>query len=156
DGTVLQWAYDAYQRPSCFADAVATAAGSSCPTSPTSSDFAPSADQLLTWMTYWPDDDAYRRGLPMSNCRGGGDATSGYVIKCIDMDYYQPTDTGGSCDSTLASVVGAFAGLMKTETLCTGGSCLSGSGTLEYQTTYLYDAHGRACSVQSLNSLATN
>src|SRR5262249_37911911 len=28
--------------------------------------------------------------------------------------------------------------------------------TLEYQTTYLYDAHGRSCSVQSLNANSTN
>ena len=60
------------------------------------------------------------------------------------MDYYTPVDSGGSCDSTLASAVGAFAGLIETETLCTGGSCLGGTGTLEYQSTYLYDAHGRA------------
>ena len=156
DGTTLEWAYDAYQRPSCFADAVATAAGSSCPTSPTASDFAPSASQLLTWMTYWPDSDTYRRGLPMSTCRGVVDASSGYAIKCIDMNYYTPVDSGGSCDSTLSSAVGAFAGMLQTETLCTGGSCLSGTGTLEYQTTYLYDAHGRVCSVQSLNNQSTN
>jgi len=156
DGTVLQWAYDAYQRPSCFADAVATAAGSGCPTSPTASDFSPSANQLLTWFTYWTDSDAYRRGLPMSTCRGVVDASAGYAIKCIDMDYYTPVSTGGSCDSTLSSAVGAFAGLMNTETLCTGGSCLSGTGTMEYQTTYLYDAHGRVCSVQSVNSQSSS
>jgi hypothetical protein len=156
DGTTLEWAFDCYQRPSCFADAVATAAGSSCPDSPTDSDFAPSASQLLTWMTYWPDSDAYRRGLPMSTCRGVVGAATGYVIKCIDLDYYTPVDVGGACDASLSSVVGAFAGLTETETLCTGGSCLAGTGTLEYQTTFLYDAHGRTCSVQSVNSVSTD
>lgn len=151
DGTALQWGYDAYQRPSCFADAVATAAGSSCPPSPTDADFAPVADQLLTWITYWPDSDAYRRGLPMSICRGVADGAGGFLTKCLDYDYYTPVDVGGACDASLAGVVGAFAGFAKSETLCTGGSCLSGTGTLEYQTTWLYDAHGRACSVQSLN-----
>jgi YD repeat-containing protein len=151
DGTSLQWGYDAYQRPVCFADAVATAAGSSCPTSPIDSDFSPSAAQLLTWNTYWPDSDDYRRGLPMSTCRGVVSGPSTYAIKCLDTDYYTPVDVGGSCDASLATVVGAYAGLIETEMLCTGGSCLSGTGTLEYQTTYLYDAHGRACSVQSVN-----
>ena len=151
DGTSLQWAYDAYQRPSCFADAVATAAGSSCPASPTASDFAPSAAQLLTWITYWPDDDTYLRGLPMSTCRGVVTSPATYAVKCIDTDYYTPVDVGGSCDAGLATAVGAYAGLVETEMLCTGGSCLSGTGTLEVQTTYLYDAHGRACSVQSVN-----
>jgi hypothetical protein len=156
DGTALQWAYDAYQRPSCFADAAATAAGSSCPSSPTDSSFAPDASELLTTITYWPDSDTYRRGLPMSTCRGVVDPSSGYTTKCIDTDYYTPVDAGGSCDSTLSSAVGAFAGMTKTETLCTGGSCLSGSGALEYQTTYLYDAHGRVCSVQTLNNQSGN
>ncbi|MDX2165432.1 MAG: hypothetical protein SF182_00135 [Deltaproteobacteria bacterium] len=156
DGTTLQWAYDAYQRPSCFADAVATAAGSSCPASPTASDFSPAADQLLMWTTYWPDDNDYLRGLPMSTCRGVVAPGGGTVIKCIDMDYYTPVDSGGSCDSSLDEVVGAYAGMLQTETLCTGGSCLAGTGTLEYQTTYLYDAHGRTCSVQSLNSQSSN
>jgi hypothetical protein len=156
DGTTLQWAYDAYQRPSCFADAVATAAGSSCPASPTDSDFSPSADQLLMWTTYWPDDNDYLRGLPMSTCRGVVASGGGTVIKCIDMDYYTPVDAGGSCDTSLSGVVGAYAGMLQTETLCTGGSCLAGTGTLEYQTTYLYDAHGRTCSVQSLNSLSSD
>ncbi|MGH7789753.1 MAG: hypothetical protein ACRERC_22990 [Candidatus Binatia bacterium] len=153
DGTTLEWAYDAYQRPSCFADAVATAAGASCPASPTASGFAPTAEQLLTWITYWPDSDTYRRGLPMSTCRGVVDVPpSSYAIKCIDTDYYTAADSGGSCDASLAGVAGAFNDMIETEMLCTGGSCLSGTGTLEYQTTYLYDAHGRACSVQSMNS----
>ncbi len=31
DGTTLRWAYDQYQRPSCFADALATHNGNTCP-----------------------------------------------------------------------------------------------------------------------------
>jgi hypothetical protein len=92
----------------------------------------------------------------MSTCRGVVGAATGYVIKCIDLDYYTPVDVGGACDASLSSVVGAFAGLTETETLCTGGSCLAGTGTLEYQTTFLYDAHGRTCSVQSVNSGSTD
>lgn len=152
DGTRLSWAYDAYQRPSCFADAEASLAGHECPESPTPAGFAPSADQLLTWYTYWPDDDPYRRGLPMSACRGVRDGLGGYAVKCLDADYYTSDDTGGSCDAALASVTGAFAGMAKTSSLCTGGSCLDGSGTLVHRTTHFYDAHARSCSVETRNS----
>jgi hypothetical protein len=107
-------------------------------------------------MTYWPDSDSYRRGLPMSTCRGVADGSGGYTTKCIDYDYDTPVSVGGACDSSLASVVGAFPGMLETETLCTGGSCLAGTGTLEYQSTYLYDAHGRVCSVASLNGQSAN
>jgi YD repeat-containing protein len=153
DGTVLEWAYDAYQRPSCFADAMATASGHHCPPSPTDDGFAPAADTLLTWYTYWPDGDPYRRGLPMSMCRGLPDGGGGAQLRCLDTDYYTSTDKGGSCDASLANAQGAFAGATKTTTMCADGSCLLGTGTRVYQTTHLYDAHGRSCSVESRNAL---
>jgi len=152
DGTEMSWAYDEYQRPSCFADAVATDAGHHCPESPTAAGYSPSADQLLTWYTYWPDEDTYRRGLPKSTCRGVRDGQGGFAIKCLDADYYTSVDTGGSCDAGLASVVGAFSGMAKTSSLCTGGSCSDGTGSLVYRTTHLYDAHGRSCSVVTRNA----
>jgi len=153
DGTTLQWAYDQYQRLACQADGLATASGQNCPDSPVDADFSPSADQLLLTYTYWDDDDAYRRGLLKSICRGMYDADSGgYVTKCIDRDYYTPVDVGGSSVDSLAAVVGAYAGSMKTESLCSGGSCLAGSDGLVYQTTHLYDEHGRSGSVASLTA----
>jgi len=152
DGTVLQWAYDAYQRKSCFADGMATAAGNACPASPTDDGFAPSADQQLITYTYWEDSDPYRRGMLKSMCRGVPDGTGSYVTKCLDRDYYTPVDSGGACDPSLSSISGAFAGQLKSESFCSGGSCLAGTGSQIYQTTRLYDAHQRPCSVQSVNA----
>ncbi len=151
NGGALSWAYDSYQRPVCFGDAQAHANGSSCPTSP-ADDFSPTPDQLLTQMIYWPDSDTYRRGFLQSTCRGVADGSGDYVTKCIDNDYYTAVDTGGSCDPTLTSLAGGYAGASKTAALCTGGSCLTGSGTPVYTTTYLYDAFGRKCEVTSLNA----
>ena len=151
DGTTLQWAYDQYQRLACRADALATAMGQSCPDSPVDASFSPSADELLLSYSYWDDDDSYRRGLLKSICRGMYDAdVADYVTKCIDRDYYTPVDVGGSSESTLSAVVGAYSGSIKTETLCSGGSCFD-SGTVVYQTTYLYDDHGRTGSVEAVN-----
>jgi hypothetical protein len=152
DGTVLQWAYDAYQRKSCFADGMATAAGNACPSSPTDSSFAPPADQQLITYTYWEDSDPYRRGMLKSMCRGVPNGTGGYVTKCLDRDYYTPVDSGGACDPSLSGISGGFAGLLKSESFCSGGSCLAGTGSLIYQSTRLYDAHQRPCSVQSSNA----
>ena len=47
---------------------------------------------------------------------------------------------------------GALAGLVKSKSLCSGGSCLDGAGSLIYATTYEYDSHRRVCSVQSRNA----
>src|SRR5262249_48939694 len=93
-----------------------------------------------------------RRGLVMSACRGVVDGSGGYVLKCIDTDYYTSADAGGSCDSSLGAVVGVYAGSTKQTQLCNGGSRLGRAGTPVYQTTHLYDAHGRSCSVVSKNS----
>ncbi len=152
-GASLQWGYDVYQRPVCFADAQATAAGSSCSSTPIAVGYAPAADQLLTYVSYWPDSDTYRRGFVESTCRGVVGTTAGsYETKCIDNDYYTSVDTGGSCNTDLSSIVGAYAGAAKTKQLCTGGSCLAGSGTAEYTTTYTYDDFGRQCEVESVSA----
>jgi YD repeat-containing protein len=152
-GASLQWGYDMYQRPVCFADAQATAAGSSCASSPIADGYAPSADQLLTYVTYWSDSDPYRRGLVESTCRGVADVPAGtYATKCIDSDYYTSVDTGGSCASDLNSIVGAYAGALKTKQLCTGGSCLAGTGTAVYTTTYTYDEFSRQCEVENVTA----
>ena len=148
----LQWAYDPYQRVTCFADAMAASKGKSCPSSPTAVDFQPAPEDLLVSYRYWPDDDPYRRGRRKSMCRGVPESDGSYVTKCMDTDYYSPTDQGGSCAPELAGVVGAFSGLPRREMYCTGGSCLDGSGTLVYQTTYLYDAHQRLCSAETRNA----
>lgn len=149
DGTRLEWAYDVYQRPTCFADAVATALGASCPSSPTPSGWTSTADTLLTWTTYWEDDDAYRRGLVKSRCRGVATETGAAAVECVDRDYYTSADVGGSCDAALDAVVGAFAGLEKSRTVCSGGSCLDGTGTVRTTQTLTYDSHRRPCSVAS-------
>jgi RHS repeat-associated protein len=151
-GAELQWAYDPYQRATCFADAMATANGKSCPSSPTAVDFQPAPEDLLVSYRYWPDDDPYRRGRLKSMCRGVREPDGSYVTKCMDTDYYTPVDTGGACDTALSGVVGAYSGLTKQQAYCTGGSCLDGSGTLVYRTTYLYDAHRRPCSVETRNA----
>ena len=151
DGTRLEWAYDPYQRMTCFADALATSNGGSCPDSPTAVDFSPDASDLLVSYRYWEDGDPYRRGLLKSTCRGVSDGSGGLVTKCMDTDYYTPADTGGSCPAALSGIVGAYAGLVKTETYCTGGSCLDGDGTLVYQTTRAYDEYRRPCRVESVN-----
>ena len=152
DGS-LGWAYDSYQRPVCFADAQATFNGSACPASP-ADNFTASPDQLLTYTVYWPDSDQFRRGFIQSTCHGVADGNGGFVTKCLDTDYYTAADTTGSCDPTLQSgLTGGYAGATKTTMLCTGGSCLTDGGTPVYTTTYLYDASGRQCSVQSINAV---
>ena len=150
--TVLEWAYDKYQRPVCFADATATRAGFHCPPSPVADDFQPDPSEQLTRVTYWPDDDPYRRGMPKSSCRGipqqeGGNLV--YVDDCVESDYYTAMDTDGACNGGPGGA-GAYAGLIKTKTMCLGGTCDAG-GSLVYQTTYQYDPHRRACSVQTLD-----
>ncbi len=120
--------------------------------SPTSSDFSPNPEELLVTYTYWDDDDTYRRGMQKSMCRGVVDTSGNFKTNCIDTDYYTPVDVGGSSDSDLSDVLGAYAGLTKTETFCTGGSCLDGDGSLVYQTTYLYDDHARAGSVTTVDA----
>ena len=72
-----------------------------------------------------------------------------YVDDCTESDYYTAVDTGGACNGG-PSGAGAYAGLLKTMTMCLGGSCDAG-GSLVYQTTYQYDPHRRACSVQTLD-----
>jgi hypothetical protein len=151
NGGVLNWAYDSYQRPSCFADAQANANGHACPTSPADG-FTPDPSELLSYTTYWPDSDTYRRGYVQSTCRGVADGSGGYVTKCLDNDYYTSVDTGGSCDPTLSGLVGGYAGATKTTALCTGGSCIAGAGTPVYTTTYFYDDFGRQCEVISVNA----
>ena len=151
--TAMQWAYDEYQRPTCFADAAAILAGSHCPASPTPAGFSLAPEELLTYYTYWPDSDPYKRGFLKSACRGvqqkEGDSIV-FVTQCLDRDYYTSTDSGGLCDGVQAT--GALAGLVKSKSLCSGGSCLDGAGSLIYATTYEYDSHRRACSVQSHNA----
>jgi len=150
DGTRLEWAFDTYQRPTCFADALATVNGNDCPPSPTDTDFSPDSSQLLVSYSYYPDSDKYRRGLLKSTCRGVPDGNGGTVTKCLETDYYTPLSTGGYCDDTgLSNVTGAFAGMVKTETFCTG-SC--DNGTTIYTTTHQYDEHRRPCLVQSVNA----
>lgn len=147
--TALAWSYDAYHRKSCYADAIATAAGSACPTSPTAAEWwTANSDPYLAWYVYWPQDDPHRRGLLQSACRRDGTG----VVQCVDTDYYTSSDSSGGCASQFsqgADLTGAFAGLSKSETLCTGGSCLSGSGTAVYSTTHEYGPHRRSCSVVS-------
>lgn len=90
----------------------------------------------------------------MSACRGvvtgSNNGTLTFDTRCVDTDYYTSVDIDGSCDDTAAS--GAYAGQVKTTSLCSGGSCLAGTGSLIYQTTYEYDGHRRTCSVQSENN----
>ncbi len=150
-GAELEYAYDKYQRPVCFADAMATAAGSGCPSSPVADDFQPAADAMLVTTHYWPDDDTYRRGLLKTECRGVRDASGAYVTRCMDTDYYTAVDKGGSCSSELANIAGAYAGQVKSEMYCDGGSCLDDTGTPVYRTDYLYDNHRRPCSVETHN-----
>jgi YD repeat-containing protein len=154
DGTFLEtrmeWAYDEYHRPTCLADAAATMAGSTCPSSPTPAGWTPNANELLTYYTYWPDDDPYRRGFLKSACRGiqrkMGESIT-FDTECLDTDYYTSVDTDGVCGVDEAT--GALANLLKTQSLCSGGSCLDGAGTPIYETTYEYDGHRRGCSVES-------
>ena len=161
DGTKLQWAFDQYQRPSCFADAMATAAGKSCPASPTADDFVPSADTMLIYHQYFADTDPYRRGELQRSCRGVSDGSGEHVTKCVEMDYYTPESTGGmcsggaigtdgSCTKGASSIVGAFAGMAMSETYCNGGPCDDGGKTV-YTTTHLYDSHRRPASVVTKN-----
>ncbi len=151
-GAELQMGYDKYQRPVCFADAMATNNGSSCPASPVDDSFDPPASALLVTTSYWEDGDTHRRGLLRSKCRGIRDETGAFVERCMDTDYYTAVDTGGSCASELDGVVGAFAGQVKAELYCGGGSCLDGDGEIIYRTDYLYDDHRRPCSVESRNA----
>lgn len=155
NSATLEWAYDAYQRPTCFADAIATAAGQHCPASPTPSGWAPSANSLLTATTYWPDSDAYRRGTVQRVCRGVAQADGSVAPRCIEYDVYTPVDTTGACASVPAGTdaTGAFAGLQKSETVCMGGSCQEGTGTLMTQTTTEYDTYRRPCTVTARTSL---
>ena len=98
--TILQWGYDAYHRVVCFADAAATAIDSRCPESPVPSSFAPSTDQELVTVSYYPQSNTHLRGLQQSTCRGIPevvDGTLSYVTQCIDTDYYTSVETGGSC-----------------------------------------------------------
>jgi hypothetical protein len=150
DGTRLEWGYDPYQRLVCMADALATQNGNDCPDSPIEVGFEADPSSLLVWHEYWEDDDPYRRGYAKKKCRGVPDGNGGFVTKCIETDYYTSVDTGGSCSGDLSGIVGAYGGLVKSETYCTGGSCDDG-GEQVYQTTYLYDEHRRPCSVESIN-----
>jgi len=149
DGTRLAWAYDAYHRMACFADALATSNGNDCPDSPVAVGYAPDPSQLLVWYSYFSDSDSYRRGLMQSKCRGVPDGNGGFVTKCMETDYYTSVDAGGACADDLSGIVGAFASLVKSETYCTGGTCTEGD--LVYTTTYLYDEHRRPCDVTSVN-----
>jgi len=151
DGTALEWAFDRYQRPTCFADAMATANGNDCPDSPTEVDFAPDPAQLLVSYSYYPDDDPYRRGMLYRTCRGVPDGAGGATLKCVETDYYTPVSEGGFCpDSGLGDVTGAFSGMVMTETLCTGSPC-DGSNTV-YTPTHLYDEHRRPCVAESVDA----
>jgi hypothetical protein len=151
DGTFLEWAFDRYQRPTCFADALATRMGFECPDSPTDVDFLPDSSQLLVSYSYYPDDDPYRRGLMKTTCRGVPDGNGGTVTKCMETDYYTPLTQGGYCDDTgLSNVTGAFAGMVMTEKFCSGTPC-DDSNTI-YTTTHLYDEHRRPCVVESVNA----
>jgi hypothetical protein len=151
DGTFLEWAFDRYQRPTCFADALATSMGNECPDSPTDTNFLPDSSQLLVSYSYYPDDDPYRRGLMKTTCRGVPDGNGGTVTKCMETDYYTPLTQGGFCDDTgLSNVTGAFAGMVMTEKFCSGTPC-DDSNTI-YTTTHLYDEHRRPCVVESVNA----
>lgn len=145
----LQWAYDAYQRPTCFADVMATANGSTCPASPAAADWwKTNTAPYLTWYVYYPQSDAYRRGLLNSVCRRDGAG----AVNCVDKDYYTSASTGGGCASQFsqaADLTGAFAGLLSDEKVCSGGSCTSNEGTALTTIEYEYDAHRRVCSVQT-------
>jgi YD repeat-containing protein len=148
--TLLQWSYDEYQRPKCFADAAATMKGSRCPSSPTPPEWEPAPEELLTHYTYWPDSDPYRRGFLHSACRGlqvKMGASLVFETQCLDTDYYTSADSDGVCG--VAQATGALANLVKSKSLCAGGSCLDGTGTLIYQTVFEYDGHRRVCSVES-------
>ncbi len=150
DGTILEWAFDQYQRPSCFADALATAHGGRCPASPTQPGFSPSSSELLVSYSYYADSDTYRRGLIERTCRGVPDGSGGTMTRCIESDYYTPVSPDGHCPETGLSVVtGAFAGLLKSETFCTGAPC-DAANTI-YTTTHTYDEHRRPCVVESVN-----
>lgn len=162
DGAKLEWAYDAYQRPSCFADAMATNAGHSCPASPTAADFSPAASTMLIFHQYYADSDSYRRGKLQRSCRGVPDGSGGQVMKCLEFDYYTPTTFGGlcidgeiandgSCAKGTAAVTGAFPGMARTEAYYTGGPS-DGGGTLVYRTTHSYDAHRRPAAVVTKNA----
>jgi hypothetical protein len=146
--TFLQWGYDEYQRPICFADAAATILGSRCPPSPVPSDWVPEPEEQLAYLRYWEDSDPHRRGLLKSACRGVAHREEGAIVyetQCFDQDYYPSLDSEGSCDGVEAQ--GAYASLLKSSMLCRGGSCLEGSGQAVYTSTHLYDAHRRECSV---------
>jgi hypothetical protein len=146
--TALSWGYDEYQRPVCFADAVATIMGNTCPTSPVPPDWTPTPEEQLASFVYWEDDDAYRRGLLKSACRGVARQENGelvYETQCLDQDYYTSVDTEGSCEGVPAT--GAYASLLETSTLCSGGSCLTGEGEVVYASRHQYDAHRRDCAV---------
>jgi Fe-S cluster assembly iron-binding protein IscA len=60
--------------------------------------------------------------------------------------------SGARDSGDLSSIVGAYAGALKTKSLCTDGSCLAGSGTAVYTTTYTYDDFGRQCEVNSVSA----
>ena len=162
DGVSLGWAYDAYQRPSCFADVMATQAGHNCPASPTAANYSPTASTLLTFHQYYPDSNSFSRGLLQRSCRGVPDGNGGAVMKCLEFEYYTPETSGGmcrdgaietdgTCTSGAANVKGAFAGQIQTESYYTGGPS-DGGGTLVYQTKHLYDAHARPASVVTKNA----
>ncbi len=151
DGTTLEWGYDPYHRIVCMADALATASGNGCPDSPIDVGFAPAASELLVSYEYWDDDDSHRRGMLKRKCRGVPDGAGGSVKKCVESDYYRSIDSGGGCSSSLDDIVGAYGGLIKTQTYCSGGSCEDMDATEVYKTTYLYDEHRRPCSVETAN-----
>ena len=153
--TIYMWSYDEYQRVTCYADAVATAAGESCPASPTPAGWQPQKGSLLTWYSFYPDDDPQgRRGYPKSMCRGlpAGQQT---LTRCYENDWYTSTTKGGACSqfSGLADVVGAFPGQLKSRTLCSDGPCAEG-GTKLTTTTHLYDPFARTCAVEMRNTVA--
>jgi YD repeat-containing protein len=115
-------------------------------------DWQPDPAQQLTRLTYWPDDDPYRRGMLKGTCRGVPQPNGNglvYVDECVERDHYTSVDTNGACDGG-PDGTGAYAGLLKTKTMCLGGSCDAG-GNPVYQTTYEYDPHRRPCSVATLD-----
>ena len=155
--TTLSWGYDEYQRPVCFADAVATAGGHTCPKTAIPVGFEPDASTQLAWNTYWGQSDSYKRGLLKSACRGVlKDAMADpptFETQCTDYDYYTSKDSGGGadCPTPVTYTQGALAGLVKSMQVCVGGSCLDGPGKAVYTQTTNYDEHRRPCSQTSTN-----
>lgn len=97
DGAKLAWAYDVYQRPTCFADVMATRAGHSCPASPTVTAFTAPASTMLIYRQYYADTDPHQRGLLARTCRGVPDGDGGHVTNCLEFEYYTPVTAGGMC-----------------------------------------------------------